>query len=95
MGCVVLQSPRLALTTPRPCRPLHTVHARVCDTADGSSTVAVAAMRMLLAAGAVADTWAPSGSSALMLAAAADGVPALQVRLSCSDAPAAEVDTRV
>eukprot|EP00775_Hariotina_reticulata_P007788 gene7788-7986_t len=48
---------------------------------DGKSAVAVAAMRLLLAAGAVPDTWAPNGSSALMLAAAADGVTALQVLL--------------
>jgi ankyrin repeat protein len=48
---------------------------------DGRSTVAVAAMRALLGAGAVPDTWAPNGSSALMLAAAADGVAALEVLL--------------
>jgi hypothetical protein len=36
-------------------------------------------MRALLAAGAVPDTWAPNGSSALMLAAAANGVAALKV----------------
>lgn len=47
---------------------------------DGNSAVAVAAMRLLLAAGAVPDTWAPNGSSALMLAASANGVAALQVR---------------
>lgn len=46
---------------------------------EGKSAVAVAALRALLAAGAVPDTWAPNGSSALMLAAAADGVTALQV----------------
>lgn len=46
---------------------------------EGKSTVAVAALRALLAAGAVPDTWAPNGSSALMLAAAADGVTALEV----------------
>jgi hypothetical protein len=46
---------------------------------EGSSAVAVAAMRALLAAGAVPDTWAPNGSSALMLAAAANGVAALKV----------------
>jgi ankyrin repeat protein len=46
---------------------------------EGSSTVAVAAMRALLAAGAVPDTWAPNGSSALMLAAAANGVAAMKV----------------
>lgn len=46
---------------------------------EGSSATAVAAMRALLAAGAVPDTWAPNGSSALMLAAAADGVAALKV----------------
>ncbi|WIA18218.1 hypothetical protein OEZ85_009690 [Tetradesmus obliquus] len=48
---------------------------------EGSSATAVAAMRALLAAGAVPDTWAPNGSSALMLAAAADGVAALKVLL--------------
>ena len=48
------------------------------DAGDGNSAVAVAAMRLLLAAGAVPDTWAPNGSSALMLAAAANGVAALQ-----------------
>eukprot|EP00878_Enallax_costatus_P008107 GHUV01008478.1.p1 GENE.GHUV01008478.1~~GHUV01008478.1.p1 ORF type:complete len:356 (+),score=151.08 GHUV01008478.1:628-1695(+) len=46
---------------------------------EGKSAVAVAAMRALLVAGAVPDTWAPNGSSALMLAAAADGVTALEV----------------
>ncbi len=51
-----------------------------CCTGDGNSAVAVAAMRLLLAAGAVPDTWAPNGSSALMLAASANGVAALQVR---------------
>jgi hypothetical protein len=38
-------------------------------------------MLELLTAGAVPDTWAPSGSSALMLAACADGVGALRVLL--------------
>lgn len=37
-----------------------------------ASAEALAAMRALLAAGAVCDTWAPNGSSALMLAASAD-----------------------
>jgi ankyrin repeat protein len=46
---------------------------------DGQSAVAVAAMKRLFQAGAVPDTWAPNGSSALMLAAAADGGAALQV----------------
>jgi hypothetical protein len=41
-------------------------------------------MRMLLAAGAVADTWAPNGSSALMLAAVVNGVSALKVRRVCA-----------
>ena len=38
-------------------------------------------MRRLLASGAVPDTWAPNGSSALMLAAAANGTDALKVLL--------------
>lgn len=38
-------------------------------------------MRKLLASGAVPDTWAPNGSSALMLAAAANGTEALAVLL--------------
>jgi hypothetical protein len=38
-------------------------------------------MRELLTAGAVPDTWAPNGSSALMLAASVDGVGALGVLL--------------
>lgn len=38
-------------------------------------------MRKLLANGAVPDTWAPNGSSALMLAAAANGTDALCVLL--------------
>lgn len=42
---------------------------------------AVSTMRELLVAGAVPDTWAPNGSSALMLAAAADAVEALIVLL--------------
>lgn len=36
-------------------------------------------MRKLLRDGAVPDTWAPNGSSALMLAASVDGTAALQV----------------
>lgn len=42
-------------------------------------------MRLLMAAGAVPDTWAPNGSSALMLAASANGVAAVQVRLWVED----------
>lgn len=38
-------------------------------------------MRQLLKGGAVPDTWAPNGSSALMLAASVDGVDALRVLL--------------
>ncbi|GIL80564.1 hypothetical protein Vretimale_16013 [Volvox reticuliferus] len=48
---------------------------------DGSGGVTVQAMRKLLASGAVPDTWAPNGSSALMLAAAANGTEALAVLL--------------
>jgi hypothetical protein len=38
-------------------------------------------MRALLQGGAVPDTWAPNGSSALMLAASVDGVEGLRVLL--------------
>ena len=41
--------------------------------------VVVSAMIKLLAGGAVPDTWAPNGSSALMLAASADNAQALKV----------------
>jgi hypothetical protein len=44
-----------------------------------SSIVRVQAMRKLLNEGAVPDTWAPNGSSALMLAAAANSTEALKV----------------
>ncbi len=43
--------------------------------------VSAQAMRKLLSCGAVPDTWAPNGSSALMLAAAANGAEALAVLL--------------
>ncbi|EFJ40619.1 hypothetical protein VOLCADRAFT_99563 [Volvox carteri f. nagariensis] len=48
---------------------------------DGSAGITVQAMRKLLASGAVPDTWAPNGSSALMLAAAANGTEAMTVLL--------------
>ncbi|KXZ46695.1 hypothetical protein GPECTOR_41g659 [Gonium pectorale] len=48
---------------------------------DGTAGTTVQAMRKLLSSGAVPDTWAPNGSSALMLAAAANGVEALRVLL--------------
>ncbi|GIL60397.1 hypothetical protein Vafri_14845 [Volvox africanus] len=48
---------------------------------DGSGGITVQAMRKLLGSGAVPDTWAPNGSSALMLAAAANGTEALAVLL--------------
>ena len=47
----------------------------------GAGTVVVAAMRKLLSDGAVPDTWAPNGSSALMLAASSNHVAALAVLL--------------
>ncbi len=49
--------------------------------AGDASEVAVRAMNRLLKQGAVPDTWAPNGSSALMLAASCNGTAALQVLL--------------
>ncbi|BDA50422.1 probable Ankycorbin at N-terminal half [Coccomyxa sp. Obi] len=46
-----------------------------------NSPEALKSISALLEAGAVPDTWAPNGSSALMLAAAVDSVDALQVLL--------------
>lgn len=48
------------------------LNAMLLACAGSGSAEALAAMRRLLAAGAVCDTWAPNGSSALMLAAGAD-----------------------
>lgn len=48
------------------------LNAMLLACAGHASPAALRSMRALLGAGAVCDTWAPSGSSALMLAAAAD-----------------------
>ena len=48
------------------------LNAMLLACAAHASPEALAAMRGLLEAGAVCDTWAPNGSSALMLAASAD-----------------------
>ena len=45
------------------------------------SAEALKAITALLQAGAVPDTWAPNGSSALMLAAAVDSVEAIRILL--------------
>lgn len=55
---------------PRLC--MQVLNAMLLACAGHTSADALAAMRALLAAGAVCDTWAPNGSSALMLAASAD-----------------------
>lgn len=57
------------------------LNAMLLACAGDGSPVAVKAMGRLLSQGAVPDTWAPNGSSALMLAAAADGVEALKALL--------------
>ena len=46
------------------------------------SADALEAIAALLRAGAVPDTWAPNGSSALMLAAAVDSVDAMRTLLA-------------
>jgi ankyrin repeat protein len=57
------------------------LNAMLLGCAGDGGAAAVAAMRELLAAGAVPDTWAPNGSSALMLAASVDSGGALAVLL--------------
>jgi hypothetical protein len=61
-------------------RTIVIVAMRVCCNTLLHLQAAVAAMKRLLKGGAVPDTWAPNGSSALMLAASADATAALQVR---------------
>jgi hypothetical protein len=56
------------------------IHALNTNTCTCPLQAAVVAMKRLLKGGAVPDTWAPNGSSALMLAASADATAALQVR---------------
>lgn len=63
------------------CERGEVLNAMLLACAGDAGAVAVRAMKQLLAAGAVPDTWAPNGSSALMLAAAANGVEALKVLL--------------
>jgi hypothetical protein len=63
------------------------LNAMLLACAGEATTVAVEAMQQLLAAGAVPDTWAPNGSSALMLAAAADGKEALKVHTATQPCP--------
>ncbi|GFH16233.1 ANK_REP_REGION domain-containing protein, partial [Haematococcus lacustris] len=57
------------------------LNAMLLACAGDNSSVAVGAMQRLLRNGAVPDTWAPNGSSALMLAASVDSTTALQVLL--------------
>lgn len=57
------------------------LNAMLLACAGSGARAAPRVMRELLGAGAVPDTWAPNGSSALMLAAAADAVAAVDVLL--------------
>lgn len=65
-----------ALRTASPPPPLlglvQLLNAMLLACSGHGSGDALASMRALLGAGAVCDTWAPNGSSALMLAASAD-----------------------
>lgn len=64
------------------CERGEVLNAMLLACAGEASDSAVKAMKRLLEQGAVPDTWAPNGSSALMLAAAANGTSALRVLLS-------------
>ncbi|KAK9846313.1 hypothetical protein WJX81_001373 [Elliptochloris bilobata] len=66
------------------CEQGEVLNAMLLACAGDGGDVAVAAMRALLDAGAVADTWAPNGSSALMLAASVDCVAAVEDALGRS-----------
>lgn len=61
------------------CQRGEVLNAMLLACAGDAGGAAVAAMKKLLQDGAVPDTWAPNGSSALMLAAAANGTQALEV----------------
>ncbi len=63
------------------CERGEVLNALLLACAGDGGELAVAAMRRLLADGAVPDTWAPNGSSALMLAASVNGTEALKVLL--------------
>lgn len=63
------------------CERGEVLNAMLLACAGDGSDAAVTAMARLLRDGAVPDTWAPNGSSALMLAAAADSMNALRVLL--------------
>ncbi len=63
------------------CERGEVLNAMLLACAGEGSAAAVSAMSKLLKEGAVPDTWAPNGSSALMLAAATGGANALKVKL--------------
>eukprot|EP00798_Chlamydomonas_sp_ICE-L_P024342 gene24342-9958_t len=63
------------------CERGEVLNAMLLACAGDGSAVAVLTMRKLLAKGAVPDTWAPNGSSALMLAASANAAKSLKVLL--------------
>ncbi|DBA68766.1 TPA: hypothetical protein ACH3X2_013381 [Trebouxia sp. C0005] len=63
------------------CERGEVLNAMLLACSGDASTVAVEAMQYLLQEGAVPDTWAPNGSSALMLAASVDGIAAIQLLL--------------
>ncbi|RMZ52750.1 hypothetical protein APUTEX25_000869, partial [Auxenochlorella protothecoides] len=58
------------------------LNAMLLACSGSGSEAALASMRALLARGAVCDTWAPSGSSALMLVASADSRPGVELLLA-------------
>ncbi|KAL0022409.1 hypothetical protein WJX77_009167 [Trebouxia sp. C0004] len=63
------------------CERGEVLNAMLLACSGDATAVAVEAMQYLLQEGAVPDTWAPNGSSALMLAASVDGVAAIQLLL--------------
>lgn len=63
------------------CNTLQVLNAMLLACAAHATADALRAMRVLLDAGAVCDTWAPNGSSALMLAASADCAEGVQLLL--------------
>lgn len=61
-----------SVTHPSAVATLQVLNAMLLACAGHATATSLAATRKLLAAGAVPDTWAPSGSSSLMLAASVD-----------------------
>ena len=64
------------------CCALQVLNALLLACSGSSTPEALDSMKALLACGAVCDTWAPNGSSALMLAAAIDCTAGVELLLS-------------